>query len=119
MSYRDPYANQYGASNGHYDQEYNPYAAAGTAHQPYNNTGYNGYNSQSGYRDDPSAESQQAKGPHRQSTMRSFLTGNDESTDPNHSSREKAIPPMPPMGAKREDDEVSGFDQGEFTTRGK
>ncbi|KAK0210891.1 hypothetical protein DFS33DRAFT_1296162 [Desarmillaria ectypa] len=101
MAYRDPYAAQYGRyeHDAQYTQpDFNPYSHQ-QPHATYDEGAYDNYGS--GYRDEPT----DARGPQRQTTMKSHIsTGSIDS----------------PTGVRvREADSVSGFDHGEFTPKEK
>lgn len=126
MSYRDPYAEQYGASQPRRQQtaytdsapEFNPYTTSQQPHATYEQggSGYDNYGA--GYTDAPRSTVGGAQpGPQRQATMRSFLTGNDERTNPSYAA--KNVPPLPLKDT--DGTSASGFDHGEFsaTPRGE
>lgn len=112
MSYRDPYAEQYGAGSTQYQNQpqrsdstsdFNPYSTTKQPHQTYDQSGeaasYYNNNNNGAYRDDDPYDRVQ-----RHATQKTY-----RSAAPAHQDSYATVVEPPTFGK-----EASGFDQGEF-----
>lgn len=115
MAYRDPYSDPYGQRPQYSNNtEFNPYAPTQQRHPSQDQTGpaFNNTNNSYPFQQQQQGSSYTAPAaPHRQATMRSFLTGDSVNTNPAFS---KPEPPLPGTREK-ESGAANGFDVGEFS----